>query len=467
MTRTSSGDAASSSSPATGDEGRRELLRVWVPVVVLAVLAFAFAFRSLEPPAPDTLTLAAGTADGAYAGFAERYRTLLAEHGKELVILETAGSVENLRRLNAGEVDLALLQGGIADSAEATGLESIASLFFEPVWLFHRADQPLQRVTDLAGLRVAVGGPDSGTRRLAEQILAANGLPPQDESDSGGTEEEGAGGTPRLVRVERGGGAAADALLDGSVDAAFFVASPEASYVPRLLAANDIELMDFRRTRAYRVEYPFLSAVTLAEGVVDLEKNLPPRDVELIAAAASLATSPQLHHALVPLLVETARDVHGDLGVFAERDTFPSAAWVDLPLKTEAEHYLENGPSFLFRVLPYRTAVSVDRLKIFLLPFIPLLIVVFKAAPPLYRWRIRSKIFRWYRDLRALDQFVLSGPRAEDAVDKLAEVRRLEQEVTEVSVPLSYMDAFYDLRVHIELIEKKLEEIVRDEEVLA
>lgn len=423
---------------------RRELLKVWVPVAVLALLAFTLAWQYLEPPLPEVLTIAAGSADGAYFGFAESYRPLLAEHDVELRVLETAGSVENLRLLSRGDADLALLQGGIEPPEDAPRLEAVASLFFEPVWLFHRSETSIELITDLVGLRVGIGGADSGTRRLVEELLADNGL---DLERS-------------LEASPLGGGAAADALRAGSLDAAFFVASPRAEYVRTLLASDDVGLMPFRRHRAYRVGHPYLSRVVLGEGVVDLQRNLPAEDIELVAAAAALVARSELHHALVPLLVEVADDVHGGAGLFEEPGTFPSPQWLDLPLKAEAEHYLEKGPSFLFRWLPYRTAVSVDRLKILLLPFIPLLLLVFKAAPPLYRWRIRSKIFRWYRDLRALDLFIRSNPDAESAVPKLEAVRRLEDEVMEIDVPLGYMDTFYDLRVHIDLIETKLEEIV-------
>lgn len=447
---------------------RGEFLRVWGPVIVLAVIALAYTFSKLEPPAPEHLTLAAGSPGGAYFTFAEEYREILGREGFELELVETAGGQENLRLLRDGEVDLAILQGGLAadadvgadvegalpeDDDESGGPRSLGSVFFEPVWVFHRAELEVGRLGDLAGRRVAVGAEGSGTRVLARQLLSENGV------ESGAEDGVQIVGPPFPQ--------AADALVAGEIDAAFFVASAEAPYVRRLLAEPGVKLLPFRRARAYQIRHPFLSRVVLGEGALDLETNLPPRDVPLVAAAASIGARPDLHHALTPLLVEAMTEVHGGGGLFTDPGTFPTARWTDLPMQTEAAHYLENGPSFLYRYLPYRTAASMDRLKILLLPFVPLLLVVFKMAPPLYRWRIRSKIYRWYDDLRQIDRFLLDEPHPQSDAERIDEhldrVRDLDRELSaEVSVPLSYMDELYSLRLHVGLIEEKLEELAAE-----
>lgn len=425
----------------------RETLKLWLPIIVLAIVAFGYTFSRLEPPAPKQLKIATGSSQGSYFAFAEGYADYLARQGFELQVIETAGSVENLQLLVDGTVDLAILQGGASGDAHGLTLESIAGLFLEPLWVFHRRDLALERLSDLEGKVVAIGAEGSGTRTLALALLA----------DSGITELE--------ANLRPLGSAEAEkALLDGTIDAAFFVASAETAYVHRLLAEPELALMAMRRHRAYRVRHPFLSSVTLGEGVIDLDHNYPPEDVPMVAAVASLVARDDLHHALVPLLLQAAESVHGDDRLFKDAGYFPTDRNLEFPLKTEAAHYLKNGPSFLFRILPYRTATAVDRLKILLLPFIPLLLIIFKMAPPLYRWRIRSSIYRWYEDLRELDHLLLSDPSAEQIDKALKIAERLELEVTEVSVPLSYMDEFYNLRVHIELIGRKLAELCPDKD---
>ena len=199
--------------------------------------------------------------------------------------------------------------------------------------------------------------------------------------------------------------------------------------------------------------------MVLGEGAVDLDANLPAEDTTLVASAAALVARKDLHHALIPLLLDTVMTAHGRDELFAESSVFPSASLTELPMNKEARQYLVEGPSFLYNLLPFRTAATIDRLKILLLPFITLLIPVFRLAPPIYRWRIRSRIYRWYEDLKLVDTVLQKEPSREELEEHLEVVRELQQEVTEVQVPLSYMDEFYRLRTHIQLIVQQLEEL--------
>ena len=422
-----------------------DILKVWGPLLLLVAIGFAVAIAKLEPPPPRSLKIAAGSPGGAYHAYAELYREIIARQGFELEVVETAGSIENHELLLAGEVEIALLQGGAAPAEipdDAIELSSLASLFYEPIWLFHRADQPLEQLTELAGRRIAIGPKGSGTRALARQLLAGNGI---DETEA------------ELVSLSSID--AADAIEQGTIDAALFVTSADSSFVPRLVGDDGVALLSVRRSLAYRKAHPFLSRVILGEGVLDLEQNLPDEDVSLLAAAASLVARNDLHHALVPLLLGAMEEVHGGVGPFSSAGTFPSEHLVEYPLRAEASHYLDNGPSFLQRYLGFRAATAVDRLKILLLPLITLLIPVFKAAPPIYRWRIRSKIYRWYKDLSWADEILHEQPTDEEIAVHVAALHKLEYEVARVDVPLSYMDEYYSLRVHIQLILSKLERL--------
>ncbi len=441
-------------------KSKAEALKVWGPLLAIAAIGFGIAITKLEPPPPRNLKIAAGAPGGAYHAYAERYRDILARDGFELEVIATSGSLDNLQLLQDGDVSLAMLQGGIRSHVDhlsgatqgskakpgansATELESIASLFFEPVWVFHRADQPIELLSDLAGRSIAVGPPGSGIRVLATQLLADNGI---DES------------TAEFHALSSL--AAATALEDGSIDVAIFVSSTEAAYVKRLIGRDDIELFSVRRSLAYRKNHPFLSPVLLGQGVLDIDRNLPPNDVTLVAAAASLVARTELHHALVPLLLGALTEVHGGTDLLHSSQSFPAIDFVEYPLKAEAEHHLIHGPSLLHRYLSFRAATVIDRLKILLLPLITLLIPVFKTAPPIYRWRIRSKIYRWYEDLRWADEVLHRPATTEEIAAHREAVRQLEREVAQVSVPLSYMDEYYSLRVHLQLIRSKLEQRV-------
>lgn len=429
------------SSSDRSSSGRKEGRRIGVIALVIIVVGFIVAMAGVEPPPPSTIRLAGGSPGGAYHDFSEQYRKVLAQQGFELELVDTAGSVENLELLRQGKVDVAFVQGGTADQpADAQSLQALASVFFEPVWVFQRREGAVEQLRQLAGRRLLIGGQDSGTQALAKQLLAANDVDAQNSE-----------------WIHLGGGDAADRLLAGEADAAFFVSSGNSTYLHRLLASEDISLMSFDRHLAYCNRFRFLSPLILGQGAIDLAADLPSQEHTMVASAALLVAKSELHHALVPLLLDTAKQVHGRSRTFQEESQLPAARFNDLPIGKEAQQYLKRGPSFLHRNLGFWAASTIDRLKILLLPLITLMIPIFKAAPPIYRWRIRSKIYRWYEDLKQVDEVLGQGLSADQLSEHIRHLKKLEDELTDVQVPLSYMDEFYRLRVHIELILVKLE----------
>jgi hypothetical protein len=244
-------------------------------------------------------------------------------------------------------------------------------------------------------------------------------------------------------------------LLRGELDAGIVVASAEAPVVRTLAQQPQLELLDLERTGAYGRVFPFLTPVTLDEGVLNLGRNIPPRDTRLVATAASLAARRDLHPALIPALLDAATRVHQAGGLLEETGQFPSGNLVDLPMNEDASRYIRNGPSFLYRWLPYGTAVVLDRLKVLLLPLIALLLPLFRIAPPLYQWRVRSRVYRWYAAVRDIDLAISS--EEPDVASLRSRLHALESDVASVSVPLAYTGEQYHLRLHIHLLQEELD----------
>jgi TRAP transporter TAXI family solute receptor len=426
----------------------KEHLLTYIPAILITIVGFIAAYQYVGPAPPGHLVMGTGESEGAYHQFAQQYRDILASHGIELELRNTAGSVENLRLLETGAqgVDVAFVQGGMSSLVSAGGLLSLGSLYYEPVWVFYRSETPIRRLSDLKGRRVAIGEQGSGTRVIAQRLLA----------DSRVTEDSAA-----LRAV--GGARAAQALSAGELDAAFFVASPQSQPVKDLLQTPDVGLMNFDRAAAYRQMHRFLSSVTLPEGVVDLYDNIPPRDTALLAATTNLVVHSNVHPALVDLLLQAAAEVHGAGGGFEQRGEFPSSQYLDFPLSKEARRFYKSGPPFFQRYLPFWAASLIDRLKVLLIPFFALLLPLAKSMPPVYRWRVRSKIYRWYRDLNVVDRGLYEEAALPRVGRYLAELDKMEQEVAKVSVPLSYAEELYHLRVHINLVQKKLRQIQRQQ----
>lgn len=417
----------------------KDTLRIAAISILILVAGFVFTYQFVEPAPPREITIASGGTSGAYYAFAKRYHEQLAAQGIKLNVLETAGSIENISLLASGKADVAFVQGGTGNAEANPDLVSLGSLYFEPLWVFVRKDAPVTKLSDLDGLRISAGAKGSGTWAVAEQLLNVNQI-----TTNGDTIQH-------LPSPD-----AARALIDGHIDAAFFVTSPTSPLVRDLLGQADLKLLNFDRAAAYTRQHRYLSAVTLHRGVISLGGDIPPHDMTLLAPAATLAARDDLHPALQTLIVQAASVIHGAGGVFEEPGQFPTTQYLDYPLSSDAERFLENGPSFLERYLPFWAAVLVDRLKVMLIPLITLMIPLAKILPPAYRWRIRSRIYRWYKDLIRIEREALSAATEEARTQLLEELSAMETEVRDLHVPLSYTDEVYNLRLHIEMVMRGL-----------
>jgi len=416
-------------------------LTTFGPAIAITLLGFVIAWQFVNPAPPTTVTIATGHEDGAYYLFAQRYREQLAAEGIELIIRSTAGSVENIHLLEdtSADIDLAFVQGGTGDHAGSDGITALGSLYHEPLWVFYRSAEPVSRLTELRDMRSAVGSNGSGTYAITRKLLAANGIDP---------------GSHAIRQI--GGNAAAEALLQGEVDAAFFVAAPEAPVIQTLLHTPGVHLMSFDRDAAYIRRYPYISGITLPEGVIDLQANIPPQDTVLLAPTANLVARDDFHPALVSLLLQIATRVHGSGDLLAGPGEFPNNRNTEFPLDPDARRYYKHGTPFLQRYLSFRTANLIDRLKVMLVPLLTLLIPLLKIMPPAYRWQVRKKIYRWYTELRTLDIEHPEQAPAAQLRDLLQRLESIEEDVRQVNVPLSYSDELYNLRQHIRLVRRKL-----------
>ena len=414
-----------------------DALKVYGPVAAGLLILLIITMRFIAPPPPMELRFAAGGVDGQYYALAEQYADALAEHGIQVDVLETAGTVENFALLKAGDADVALLQGGIASEDDRADLLSLGGMFAEPFWVFTRAATEATMAMDFGDLksaRIAAGAIGSGTRAMTERV----------QSEWGGNWQP---------IVPLSGSAAAAALRAGEVDAAVFTASVEAKYVQDLLTAPGIQLIGMRRAKGLSMRDDALAPLVLFDGVVDMDRNIPSRDTELISAIAQLGVVDTLHPALQSVLLEAAESIHNGGTILSRANSFPDATRTDLPLSDEARRYYRNGPTFLRRYFSFGWANFLERAWVFLIPLLALLIPLVQMAPPVYRWRIRRKIYVWYNDLHELERrgFDASDDRERQSV--LADIQAMQHEVGQVDVPVSYNDELYHLRSHINFVE--------------
>ena len=395
----------------------------------------------VQPAPPKLLYMTTGSESGAYHGYAKQYKEILARQGITLELRTSTGALENLQRLkdDNAHISIGFIQGGIATTEDGKNLMSLGSMYYEPLWVFYRSKTPIDQIAKMQGKKLAVGPEGSGTRKLALQILAANDIGKDSEN-----------------LVPLAGDEVAKALKQGEVDAAFIIAGADSPLVRKLLDTDGVRLMHFSQADAYVKRFPFLSKVTLPRGAVDLVRDIPGQDVTLIAATANLVARDDIHPALVSLLAQAAFDVHGKAGMFQQAREFPAPKDLTFEVSQSAERYYKSGPPFLQRYLPFWAAVLVDRILVMAIPLL-VLIPILKVIPAIYRWRITSRIYRWYGELSALESEIKSHYDPARYADYMAKIDSMEDRANNRPIPVAYTHLRYTLREHINLARASLE----------
>ena len=398
--------------------------------------------QKLVHPAPTTIYILSGPDGSSYRLNAENYKKIIEHYGVKVVVLPSHGSLDNLQQLANPKVkaDVAFVQGGLTDGVDITRLVSLGSIFAQPLMVYYRQADPVEMLSQLKGKRLAIGPEGSGARALALKLLKAN------EMDSAPT-----------VLLELAGEEAANELIAGKIDAAFLMGDSATPAIMRKLRDNpDIEIANFRQADGYLRKFRFLSKLTLPEGAYDLGKNEPPRTLTLVGPTVELVARHDLHPALSDLLISAAREVHSGPGLFRNAGEYPAPLARDFPISGDAERYYKSGAQFLYKKLPFWLANLIDRLVVVLVPLLVILVPATKIVPTLYRWRMRSRIYRWYGALMAIEREMLAQPTPEQQETLLKRIDAIEHAVNELKTPPSFADQLYVLRDHVGMVRQNL-----------
>jgi TRAP-type uncharacterized transport system substrate-binding protein len=412
-----------------------------IALVLLIVIGLWFGIDLLNPMPPRTVTMVTGAEGGAYHGYGERYRQILARQGIDLKLVPTAGAIDNLERLKdpAAGVNIGIIQGGTTGETQSPDLVTLGTLFYEPLWLFHRSAYRGQGLEGLRGKRIAIGPAGSGTRALVLELLRRSGY------DWGFAE------LVELPFQESSG-----QLRRGEIDALFILASWDSSVVQSLLAADDIDLAGFPHTDAYVALYPYLTKVNVPAAVGSIVRNHPIANTELLATRASLAVRSDTHPAIQYLLLDAAEQVHSGPGIFRRAGQFPAAEAVDLPLSEEARNFYKSGRPLLQRYLPFWLAVLLGRVLLLSLPLLGILIPLFKVAPMLFNWQMQRRVYRLYTELQAIENNWRARPSGAGHDDLVARFDQLEERAHEVWLPASLVGSLYAFKEQLALVRQRL-----------
>jgi TRAP transporter TAXI family solute receptor len=299
-------------------------------VCILAVTWIALDY--FIPAPPSEFSIATGFQGGSAEFIGNRYKERLAHQNMKVEVLLTDGSGENFKLLQNPKsgVKVAVIQSGVSSSKEMPGLLSLGRVNYQVFWIFYRAIETLDDLTQLKGKRISVGPEGSGTRTVAMKLLASSGV-----------NSENAQLSPLA------GLGAAEALKEGSLDVMFLANTSDAPLYKSLLRDPDIRVMNLRRAEALTRIYPFLVRLVLPEGVVDLVRNIPATDLNVVAATNAVVIREDIHPAIVGLLAEAMYDEHSGAREYLKvpgrfpRNSIPNFLWLRaLAISTEtALHY--------------------------------------------------------------------------------------------------------------------------------
>ena len=244
------------------------------------------------------------------------------------------------------------------------------------------------------------------------------------------------------------------ALQAGEIDAVLLVGGAQTPVIDKGLRDPAIKLLSFSRADAYTRRFPYISKLTLPAGTVDFALNIPAQDVVLIGTKAMLAARTGLHPALVNLLTDATNEVHSRQGYFEALGEFPAVTPVDIPVSADAERHKRFGPSFIHRFLPFWVATFVERFVLLVLPLIIIAVPVVNYFPEFLRWRVRSRVYRWYGELSLLERDVQSHQPPFPIEKWLKDLDRIEHAVEDIKVPTNFASEAYTLRGHVDMVRR-------------
>ncbi len=426
---------------------QRKRLFIELPVALLAVLVMVLLWMQWPIPAAH-LTITSGQPEGVYYANAKRYAEKFAHYGVTLDVLESAGSPQNLKRLQdaAHTADLAFVQGGFGylgsqlDNEAGKGLQTLATVDIEPVWIFS-SKQGIDSLAQLKGFRVSIGAKDSGSRFVAESLLKEVRLQAQE-----------------LTISELTGMAAVTALQKGELDAMIFVSSPSAMAVKALMASASVQLVQLKQSSALAERVPYLEPQLLAEGKFDASGKYPPKDMVLLTTTASLVTRESLAPALKRLATHVTKEVHQQAGILHQAGEFPSLRRLDFASASQSRAVLAHGLSWVEATFPFWWAQLLTRLLLICLPIMLLAWWLARVIPGVLLWRMQTQVSRWYGELKYIEHDLL--PEKVHGLSLIVfgtRLKQMERELTAFNAPSELMPRYFTLRHHFDFVSHRLQ----------
>jgi len=427
-----------------------EELKIWQkfvrdawPLLFLLLVALGLAIWLAKPAPPKRVLMATGPTGSYYNVMAKKYVEFFRKNGVTLELFTTRGAQENLDRLKdrKDRVQAAFVQGGTVEPGNTSGLLSLGSIDYEPMWFFYRSrgivkyDEDIHHVLNM---RIAIGPEGSGTHTQAMHVLKLNGMAP----------------TSTLLTMPKH--ESVKALQSGEIDAAFLVESFESADVQTLLKDPKISLANFRRATAYSRLLPFIEKLEIPMGGFDLVRNFPPKDIQLIATTTNLLIDNRMHPAIQMLFMQAAQEINGKESYFVHRGEFPSFKDPIVPESNEAVRFHQKGPPLLMHYMPFWLAEFIDRMFLLLLPFFAFAYPIIQVLPR-YRFnRLKTRIDKVYGELKFFEQEISQSYDSARYDEYIRRINSIEGKALGMTLPKDLASNYYSLRKDIDFVRNRL-----------
>lgn len=423
----------------------KDLIVTTIPIALLIVGVSWITLHLFSPAPPKEITILGGPAGSSFQLNADRYAKIISKHGIKVNVVETDGSDNNLEILQNEKVkkaDVGFVQNDSSldeKEQEISNLVSLGTVWVQPLLVLYRGDQEINYIKQLKGKRVGLGPEETASHKFVDQIMLENGMQTADMSTV-------------ILEPED----AIKALINHKVDAIFLTGElVSVERIHEIMDIPGIKLMSFEQAAGYTRTFKFLSELDIPEGGFDLGKNVPNRDTKLIGTSVELIARDNLHPALSDLIIEAARQVNGKPNMFRDKNEFPKLTEHTIQISEEAKRYFVSGSPFLYKKLPFWLASLLDRIVILILPLVIVLVPASKVIGPIYRWRMRSKIYKWYGALMKIEHELTMKITEEEGSAVVAKINEIQEKVNQVNLPLAFANELYALREHIEYVKSR------------
>lgn len=420
----------------------------WIVVVTFLFIFILISLLFSGLYIPNSMTIATGDINGTYHKAGLIYKEELAKKGIEVTLLNSQGSVDNLNLLKEKKVDMAFIQNNLISKDQTPDyLKGVASLYNEPIFVFYRKALNIKLLSEIKEKKVSVGKKGSGTYFISTKLLEINDISENQIK-------------PEYLSYLD----SAKELLAGKIDVAFMVTSFDNNVIKELISNKDIGLLSFDNYKAYKYHSVNLSTLSLPQGYYDIGKNIPAKEITLLTTLATLVCQKDLHPRIIESLLIiikeiTQKDYDKTLSLENKDFKFPSDKFIDFPMHSASELYFRDGPSFLTRYFSYGAALFISRLKYFLLPLIPFIVLFARVIPSVYNFRLGLIMKKKYKELGEIEKLVVktdSKKELENLQKRINELKN-DMDITSEKIPAQYQRNIYDWKMHISLIEDAVE----------